>query len=145
MMRLFYFFLPLLLSAQMLQIGDFTKPVELISQHEKKILLLKDGVWVIAWDKESTRLANKYFEAFGMKSDTQMLVDVSQVPSGILSLFVLPRMRDYKHEILLSYDEVYNLALPYKENAVTVLHLKEAKIEQIDFAQDEEELKALLQ
>jgi hypothetical protein len=44
----------------------------------------------------------------------------------------------------LSYDEVYNLALPYEENAVTILHLKDGKIEQIDFAQNEEELKALL-
>ena len=128
----------------MLQVGDFTKPIALVSQHEKKILLFEDGVLAITWDKETTRLANKYFEKFGMKSDTQMLVDVSQVPSGILNLFVLPRMRDYKHEILLSYDEVYNLALPYEENAVTILHLKDGKIEQIDFAQNEEELKALL-
>ncbi|MBU1928123.1 hypothetical protein KKG77_03895 [bacterium] len=145
MKKLFYLFLPLLLSAQMLQVGDFTKPIELVSQHEKKILLLKDGVWVIAWDKESTRLANKYFEAFGMRSDTQMLVDISQVPSGILNLFVLPRMRDYKHEILLSYDEAYNLTLPYAEGAVTVLHLRDAKVEQIDFAQTQEELRTLLQ
>jgi hypothetical protein len=145
MKKLFYLFLPLLLSAQMLQVGDYAKPVELISQHEKKISLVKDGIWVISWDKESTKVANRYFEEYGINENTQMLVDVSQVPSGILSLFVLPRMRDYKHEILLSYDEVYNLTLPYEENAVTILHLKDGKVEQIDFAQIEEELKVLLQ
>lgn len=132
------------MSAQMLQVGDTVQAVELISQHEKKNTLLHEGIWVVTWDKESTRIANIYFEKYGIKSDTQMLVDVSQVPSGILNLFVLPRMRDYKHEILLSHDEVYNLTLPYVENAVTLLHIKDAKVEKIDFAQTLEELKALL-
>jgi hypothetical protein len=144
MTKLFSLFLPLFLSAQMLQVGDFTNPLELSSQHEKKILLSKDGVWVITWDKESTRLANQYFEKYGLKENTQMLVDVSQVPSGILTLFVLPRMRGYKHEILLSYDEAYNQTLPYEENAVTILHLNDSKVDKIDFAQTQEELKTLL-
>jgi len=128
----------------MLQVGDAAQPIELVSQHEKKIFLAKDGVWVVTWDKQSTALANRYFEKYGINAQTQMLVDVSQVPSGILTLFVLPRMREYAHQILLSHEEAYNLTLPYKENALTVLRLKNAKVEQIDFAQDEEHLKALL-
>jgi hypothetical protein len=144
MKKLFLLLLPLFMSAQMLQVGDIVQAIELTSQHEKKSTLFHDGIWIVTWDKESTRIANVYFEKYGMKSDTQMLVDVSQVPSGILNLFVLPRMRGYKHEILLSHDEVYNLTLPYKENALTVMHIKDNKVEKIDFAQDEEELKALL-
>lgn len=145
MKKLLLLFLPLLMYAGMLQVGDNVQTVELISQHEKKSTLIRDGIWVITWDKESTKIANIYFEKFDMSGNIQMIVDVSQVPSGILNLFVLPRMRGYKHEILLSYDEAYNLTLPYQEDALTILHIKDAKVAQIDFAQNEEELKALLQ
>jgi len=136
--------LPFLLSAQILQVGERINAVTLNSQHEHKTLLMQNGVWVIGWDKETTKMANVYFEKYGMKRSEQLLIDVSQVPSGILNLFVLPRMRGYKHEILLAHDELYNKTLPYKENAVTVLHLKDAKIQSIEFAMDEEELKNLL-
>lgn len=144
MNKLLLLLIPFLLSAQMLQITDSVNAVTLQSQHEKSITLREDGVWVIAWDKETTRVANRYFEKYPMKKNEQMIIDVSQVPSGILTLFVLPRMRGYKHEILLSYDELYNQTLPYKENAVTVLHLKDAKVQSIDFAVDEAEIKTLL-
>jgi hypothetical protein len=144
MNKLLLLLLPFLLSAQMLQITDSVNAVTLKTQHEKSIALLKDGVWVIAWDKETTRVANGYFEKYPMKKNEQLLIDVSQVPSGILSLFVLPRMRGYKHEILLSYDELYNQTLPYKENSVTILRLKDAKVQSIDVAIEEEELGALL-
>lgn len=144
MKKLLLLFLPLLMYAKMLQVGESVQIVELISQHEKKSTLLRDGIWVVTWDKESTRRANSYFEKFDMSGKIQMIVDVSQVPSGILNLFVLPRMRGYKHEILLSYDEAYNLTLPYQEGALTIMHIRDAKVTQIDFAQ-EEELKTLLQ
>lgn len=136
--------LPFLLSAQMLQVGERINAVTLNSQHEHKTLLMQDGVWVIGWDKETTKVANIYFEKHGMKQSEQLLIDVSQVPSGILNLFILPRMRGYKHEILLAHDELYNQTLPYKENAVTVLRLKDAKIQSIEFAMDEEALEILL-
>lgn len=132
------------MSAQILQVGNMVKPIQITTQHEKKITLLQNGIWVITWDKESTRVANTYFEKFGIKDNIQMIVDVSQIPSGILNLFVLPRMRDYKHEILLSHDEVYNLTLPYEENAITVMRVQDMNVERIDFAKTQEELKALL-
>ena len=128
----------------MLQVGDTSKSVTLQSQHERSCTLLEDAIWIVAWDKATTRLANEYFQKHSMKQNEQLLIDVSQVPTGILNLFVLPRMRSYKHEILLAHDEIYNRTLPYKENAITLLSIKKGKVEKIDFAEDEEELQALL-
>lgn len=107
-------------------------------------MLTRDGKWVVTWDKETTRLANEYFAKFHMPKGVQMIVDVSQVPSGIFNLFVLPNMRDYSHAILLSYDEAYNVKLPYQEGFVTILTIKDSKIAAIDFAEDAAGLERLL-
>lgn len=142
---LFLVFLPFLLCAKMLEVGERVEIRTLTSQHEQKIKLVADGFWIIGWDKESTALINEYFSQHPMRQNQNMLVDVSQIPSGIFSMFVAPKMRRYTHPILLSYDEAYNLSLPYKDGYVTLLHLKDAKIEAISFVKTQGELEKLLQ
>ncbi len=141
MKTLFLLLLPLLLLAQMLQVGDTVKEVSLKSQHDKEYILKKDGMWIICWDKVQTSIANEYFKAFHMPTDVNLIVDLSQAPEGILNLFILPRMRNYEHPILLSYDEAYNLTLPYQENHLTLLSIKESKLLKIEFIEDEKEFK----
>lgn len=128
----------------MLEVGDAVILKEISSQHEKKHKLISDGMWVVTWDKESTHIANEYFKLHGMRANQNLLVDVSQVPSGIMTLFVLPKMRRYEHEILLSEDEAYNLTLPYKEGYLTLLHIENARVKEILYAQDAKELEELL-
>jgi hypothetical protein len=135
----------LLLSAKMLEVGERVESVTLTSQHDQKVKLVEAGVWVIGWDKETTALANEYFYKHKIKKDQNMLVDVSQIPSGIFSMFVAPKMKRFSHPILLSYDEAYNLTLPYKDGFVTLLSLKDAKIEAIYFVDTLEGLEKLLQ
>ena len=136
--------LPLLLCAKMLEVGEHVEIRTLTSQHEQKIKLVSDGFWIIGWDKETTALANEYFYKHKMKQDQNMLVDVSQIPSGIFSMFVAPKMKRFHHPILLSYDEVYNLTLPYKDGYITLLKLQDATIEAIYFVEAQEELEKLL-
>ena len=94
---------------------------------------------LISYDKATTRTANQFLEKKTVEG-LDLVVDVSQTPSGIMSLFVLPRMREYKHNILLSYSEEYNLLLPYKEDAVTLLTLENRKIIKIEFMMRLEDL-----
>lgn len=141
MKTLFLLFLPLLLLAKMLEVGDTANPIMLKSQHDKEYALVKDGMWIICWDKEQTSMANEYFKTFHMPKKVNLIIDLSQAPAGILNLFILPRMRNYEHPILLSYDEVYNVTLPYKENHLTLLYLQESKIQKIEFIEDAQGLK----
>ena len=143
MKKLLLLLLPIFLVAKMLQVGDNIKPIEIKSQHDKKHQLIQNGIWIITWDKTSTAIANNYFDTYNMPSNVNLIVDVSQIPSGILNLFVLPRMRHYSHEVLLSYDEVYNVTLPYKEECLTILHVNNKKIQKIEFIKTENELKKL--
>ena len=83
------------------------------------------------WDKATTKVANQYFDQHKMPDNLNLIVDTSQIPSGIFSLFVKPRMKSYRHHILLSFDEKYNLTLPFKEEMLTLLYIKDAKVKKI--------------
>jgi len=131
--------------AKMLELGEEVEIRTLSSQHEQEFTLVKNGFWVIAWDKETTALANAYFRNNGIKKDQNMIVDTSQIPSGIYSMFVAPKMQAFNHPILLSKDAQYNLTLPYKEFCLTVLHIQEGRIDSISFVESYEALKKLLQ
>jgi hypothetical protein len=131
---------PLLLWAEMLHVGESVTPISLQSQHDRSYTLKDQAYWIITWDKETTREANLFLEKFPEfleKYNAAMIVDVSQVPSGIFSLFVKPRMQSFTHPILLSFDTAYNLTLPYQEGKVTLLSLKNTKITAIDFIEDD--------
>jgi hypothetical protein len=139
-MKLVLLLFPLLLAAQMLHVGDSITPATLEDQYEAEHKIGNERYWIITWDKESTHMINTYFEAHPNTLKNQnaaMLVDVSQIPSAIFSLFVKPRLKDYKHPILLSFDTEYNRALPYQEGTVTLLELNKGVIRAITFVADE--------
>jgi hypothetical protein len=146
-MKLLLLLLPLLLSAEMLKVGDSVASMKIEDQFGKSHKVGKESFWVVTWDKMTTRRANRFFDGHReliAQGDAAMIVDVSQTPSGILSLFVLPRMRSYDHTILMSHDAAYNRDIPYEEEQITVLQLKAGKIAAIGFAADEAALEGML-
>jgi hypothetical protein len=131
----------------MLKMGDLIELKEIVDQYGKTHKLKENQTLVITWDKETTAIANNYFDekiAFFKNEDIAMIVDVSQTPEGIMNLFVMPRMRSYDHPILLSYDENFNLTLPYEDQKVTILKIRNMKVEEINFAEDENKLETSL-
>jgi hypothetical protein len=137
---IFLILLPYLLFAEgMLQPGEQVSPITLNDQRDVTHTIGSERFWVITWDRATTREANDYFsgnDALLKSGEAAMIVDVSQTPSGIMSLFVLPKMQQYAHTILLSYDEVYNRMLPYKAGHMTLLTLAQGKILRVDYAAD---------
>jgi hypothetical protein len=140
-------FLPLLLAAGMLKVGDAVTPMVINDQFDKPHGVGNEKIWVVTWDRGTTSLANTFFDEHRkMLADgtAALIVDVSQTPEGIMSLFVLPRMRSYEHIILLSYDAEHNRMLPYRDGAVTVLRLKAGAITAVGYAEDMPQLQQLL-
>ena len=120
----------------MLQVGDSINPIELKSQHDKKYTLVNDGIWIITWGKGTTRIANQYFDEHKMPEDLNLIVDTSQIPSVLFSLFAKPSMKKYRHTILLSFDEKYNLTLPFKKDMITLLYIKDSRVKKITYIKD---------
>jgi hypothetical protein len=142
------FLLPLSLLAQMLTVGERITPRILEDQFEQKHQVGSEKIWVVTWDKLTTRIANDYFEkepSLLNSGKVAMIADFSTIPSGILSLFVMPRMQGYRnHSMLLSFDQQFNLTLPYKEGHLTILHLDRTEIRKIEYIDSEEELADIL-
>jgi hypothetical protein len=146
-MRLLLLLLPVLLLGEMLKIGDTIAPRTIEDQHGKTHIAGHEKVWVVTWDKATTRTANLFFDHHPEllnQNTTAMIADFSTIPSGILNMFVLPWMRHFAHPILLSYDEPFNAMLPYRSGNVTVLVLDEGTIKKIEYAEDEAGLEKLL-
>lgn len=131
--------LGLFLQAEIVVDSKNIKTPTLISQHGKEVIL-DDGIWVVTWDKESTFIANEYFKNHGMLESTYMIVDSSQIPSGIMKLFVKPNMQKYSHHILLSFDANYNRSLPYKEGSLSVLTVKDKTLKSVVFIETQKRL-----
>lgn len=129
-----------MLEAQMLEVSQKVDAIKLNSQHGDEYKLIENGIWLIAWSKETTNIANTYFSKHPMQNNTNFIVDTSAIPSGIFSLFVRPKMKRFKHTILFSFDENYNILLPYKEDKLTLLYIKDAKISKIEFVETLKEL-----
>lgn len=142
-MKLLFLMVPWLLCAQMLRVGDVMAPKVFEDQFGKSHEVAQPLRWV-AWDKAQTAMLKEFFEAHPqLYARSAFIVDVSQVPSGIWSLFVKPSLKSYPRPILLSFDEVYNRTLPYKEGYITLLEINASKIAAIRFIGSEEELEKL--
>jgi hypothetical protein len=124
----------------MLQVGDSVNSIKLKSQHNKEYTLVKNGIWIITWDKATTRIANQYFNEHKMPKNLNLIVDTSQIPSVLFSLFAKPSMENYRHPILLSFDEKYNLTLPFKKDMITLLYIKGSRVNKIIYIKDIDEL-----
>jgi len=127
------FFLPFLLSASIIKVGDTLTPKKLESQYDKKHELVENGLWIISYNKNSSNTVNKYFTKHPFTKNISFIVDAAQIPSILFIFFAKPKMKKYKHPILLSFDEDYNLTLPKKEGFITILTVQNGVLKKIEY------------
>ncbi len=142
-MRFIILLFPLVLLSEILRVGDSLNQSEFADQNGTLQTLYGSQELLIAWDQETTALANQYFDSNAtliINKKISLLIDLSQAPKGILSLFVLPSIREYKHTVLLSYDERYSSILPHKEGYLTLLSLDDFKIANVVFINEKKSL-----
>jgi hypothetical protein len=69
------------------------------------------------------------------------MADVSSVPSLLRSTFILPKMKKYSFEILISTESKFSEQFQREENKLTVLKLENGVAQEIVFVADEAGLK----
>lgn len=129
------------LLAQNIEIGSDVSLDTLTSQHDKKQTLVANGTWIFAIDKQNTKMLNNFFREFGIPKNVSYIMDTTRIPSFLFSMFVMPGIKEYKHQILLSDDEEYNKKFPYKEDYITILHVEDKMVTSIKYVNTKEELK----
>jgi len=111
------------------QYGDLIK----IPKETKTIL--------ISFEKTTSKLIN---ETLDEEKNIVFIADISNVPSFLISIFVLSSLQDYKHEIFLNYDDSFKDNIIHKDEKITVVKLQNKKIINISFISTKQELEILL-
>lgn len=104
---------------------------------------------VIAFEKDTGALVNEFLDTqdpfYMPKRRAVFIADINKMPTIITNMFALPKLKKYKHLIYLHYEDQFQNAVPHKEEQITLLRVKDAKIESIAYVSTQEELKAAIE
>jgi len=130
----------------MIEIDTTIAPFKLNDQFGKEHNLnVLPKILVCSFGKNTGKLISSYFEVqdkeYLSKHDIELIADVSGVPSLLRKTIIVPKMKKYSFEILLSTDKSFSQQFPTKEDNLTVLKLDSAVVKEITFASDADELR----
>lgn len=132
------------------KVGDKFPSFELKDQFDKKLTIDEStSILVLATNKESGKIAHAYFEnkpaTFFEQKKLIYISDMSSVPGFVLDMFMMGAFKKYPYSLGLLKDEKIAKEMPKKENQITIFFLNKLQIENILFAKDVDELKAILE
>ena len=104
---------------------------------------------ICSFGKESGKLISDYFNEKGSdyleSNDIKLMADIAGVPSLLRKTIIVPKMKKYDFQILLSTDSEFSNNFPKKENSLTVLKLEGDKVAEILVVADEASLKEAIE
>ncbi|SFV51695.1 hypothetical protein MNB_SV-12-1467 [hydrothermal vent metagenome] len=130
----------------MIDINTTIEPFTLNDQFgvEHKIQV-KPKILICSFGKSTGKLISSYFDELGSDylriHDIELIADVSGVPLLLRKTIIVPKMKKYSFEILLSDNKKFSKQFPEKEDNLTILKLENGVVKEILFASDEDELK----
>ncbi len=106
---------------------------------------VRPKILICSFGKNTGKLISDYFGKQGSdylaQHDIELIADVSSVPSLLRKTIIIPKMKKYNFEILLSSDKNFSGQFPSKEDNLTILKLENGIVKEIIYAKDEDELK----
>jgi hypothetical protein len=98
---------------------------------------------IVCFQKDTRELINDFLSSksvdFLQKNHAVFLSNISSTPVLITKLFTIPKLRDYKYDILLFYDE-NNIKFSKQKNKVTIYSVLDSEIVNINYISTENEL-----
>ena len=98
---------------------------------------------------ETGALVNEYLNtkaAYYLQLNRAIFIaDINKMPTIITNMFALPKLRKYNHLIYLHFDDKFESVIPNKEKKVTLLHIKDGKIQEISYISTKQELKSAIE
>ena len=124
-------------NAATLKIDDKISTFSLANQFDKIHTITSEiSTIIVTFQRETSNLVNDFLSSkqsdFLDKSNTIFINNISGNPSIIVKMFTIPKMRDYKYDILLIYDE-NNKKFMEEENKITVYFIKNGFVKDIKF------------
>ena len=104
---------------------------------------------IVSFEKDTGALVNDYLDTkesrYMADHNAVFIADINRMPSIITKLFALPKMQEYKHPIYLHYKDQFENFMPHQEEKLTILRIKDGKVESISYISTVEELKAAIE
>ncbi|MDD4328505.1 MAG: hypothetical protein PHD79_00995 [Aliarcobacter sp.] len=124
-------------NAGTLKIDDKISTFSLVNQFDKIHTITSEiSIIIVTFQKETTNLVNDFLSSknsdFLDKNNTIFINNISSIPSIVVKMFTIPKMRDYKYDILLIYNE-NNKKFIEEEKKITVYFIQNGYIKDIKF------------
>jgi len=124
--------------------GDTIESFTLLDQFNKMHTVNSEiKTLIVSFEKDTGKLVNEFLASkqpdFLSNHKAVFIANISGMPSIITKLFALPKMQDYKHTILLIYDE-NDKRFVQKEEESTIYSLEDGKVKAISFVKTKEDL-----
>jgi hypothetical protein len=134
--------------ASSLKIHDKISNFSLTDQFDKIHTINNDvSTIIVCFQKETLELINDFLSTkdinFLEKTHSVFISNISSTPIIITKLFTIPKLRDYKYDILLIYDET-NTKFSKQDNKITVYSILDGEINNINYLSTKNELENLL-
>jgi hypothetical protein len=109
----------------------------------------KTNLIIVAFEKDTGALVNEYLNTkealFLTKKRHIFIADIHEMPTIITNMFALPKLQKYKHLIYLQYDNKFKKNIPNKSNMITLLYIKDKKIEKISYISTKKEFQKIIE
>ena len=131
-------------NAGTLKIDDKISTFSLVNQFDKIHTISSEiSIIIVTFEKESTNLVNDFLSSknsdFLDLNNAIFINDISCVPSVVVKMFTIPKLRDYKYDILLIYKENSKKFLE-EENKITVYLLEKGFVKDVRYISTKYEL-----
>ncbi len=124
-------------NAATLKIDDKISNFSLPNQFDKIHTVTNEiSIIIVTFQKETTNIVNNFLSSksidFLDKNNSIFIYNISCSPSVVVKMFTIPKMRDYKYDILLIYNE-NNKKFKEEENKITIYFVENGFIKDIKF------------
>ena len=143
----FFLLLCIYLNAATLKINDKISAFSLPNQFDKIHTVGSETSYIIVtFEKDDANLVSDFLSSknsdFLNKNHAVFINDISCVPSVIVKMFTIPKMREYKYDILLIYKENSKKFLE-EENKTTIYFLENGFIKDVKFVSTKYQLEEI--
>lgn len=138
---------PAMMLANSLKINDKISNFSLIDQFDRRHIINSEiSTIIVTFQKETLNMINDFLSSkdknFLERNHTVFISNIAISPSIITRMFTIPKLRDYKYNILLIYDENNTKFLEEKDKA-TIYLISNAQVTNIIYISTKYELEEL--
>lgn len=122
-----------------IKVGDSFPKLTLVDQFSEKTEVTQKGTTplLLSFEKDVSADIKKYLETkekgFLEANNIMYISDISSMPLLITRMFALPKMKKFTFKVSLIYDEKEAKSITRKKGKVTVITLKDNRIQKIKF------------